>query len=151
MRSKPGFIALGLILLPLTVSADSSMGMPKTEWMLQIKNEISVPICKDFMANTSISAQMAAHGISYEKCLAVLPALADQCLKKMNDTLPAMITNAAAEKWGHTLGECVGKDFAAAYLSTDTAVTPTTPIENQLYWVGSGTYLRLSPPVSHAV
>ena len=93
--------------------------MPKDAWLEQIKMAVTTPVCKGFMEDKSIAAQMAARHVSYEQCITLITAIADTCGKKYQENLPATINPEQAKKWSRTIGECIGNDFAKNYLYSD--------------------------------
>ena len=113
-------IAIVLMALPESSVADIS----KDAWLGQVKEEASVPICKSFIEDDVISVQMKAHHVSYSTCLTLIPAIAEKCGKKYDASLPTSIDSENSDKWGRTMGECIGNDFALSYLSQDSSPTP---------------------------
>jgi len=144
-------IGLGMVLFPmLSVAADevttttttttpaatttapaaaNANEMPKDVWLEKIKAVVPDPICKGFMEDASISARLKEQDISLQKCVGLIPAIADKCQKKYYDSLPAMINQESASKWGRTIGECIGGDFAMTYLYP--SANTTTPAKSQ--------------------
>ena len=105
-------------LLSIAASAEGLAEMPKNEWLGQIKSAVPVPICKSFIEDETISAQMTAHNISYDKCVSLIPAIAEKCQQKYYASLPPTMNRENAEKWGRLIGECIGNGFAMDYLSS---------------------------------
>jgi hypothetical protein len=108
-------------------SSGSANEMSKDVWLEKIKAVVPEPICKGFMEDASISARLKEKNISYENCVSLIPGIADKCQKKYYDSLPAMINQESASKWGRTIGECIGGDFAINYLYAGDASTPVKP------------------------
>ncbi len=142
-------IGLGIMLLPMisiaatdnasapattpaaastTAPTNTPNEMSKDEWLSKIKMVVSEPICKGFMDDASISARLKEQDINYEKCVGLIPAIADSCQKKFYDSLPAMMNQESASTWGRKIGECIGGDFAVSYLypKADSTATPAT-------------------------
>ena len=120
--NKTHLLVVGLLLLvnmSYATEDDDKGQMPKDIWLGQVKQAVPEPICKSFLDDESIAAQMAANHISYEQCLKQIPTLASKCEQKYYDSLPASITHENAEKWGQLLGECIGNDYATHYLYVD--------------------------------
>lgn len=90
--------------------------IPKDQWLQKIKEVVSEPICKGFMEDSSISARLKEQKITLEKCVTLIPPIAEKCEKKYYDSVPAMITEENAGTWGRKIGECIGADFAMSYL-----------------------------------
>jgi hypothetical protein len=100
----------------LSNSKNSANEMEKDVWLAKIKAVVPEPICKGFMEDASIAARLKEKNISYDNCVSLIPGIADKCQKKYYDSLPAMINQESASKWGRTIGECIGGDFAINYL-----------------------------------
>ena len=123
MKFKIHFISLGILLMPtiaLALPQDIAAEISKNEWLSQVRAQVSVPVCKSFMEDESIAAQMTARDITYDKCLSLMPAITDGCIKEYDERLPVTIDDLTADKWGKLLGECIGNNFAKQYLYTDT-------------------------------
>ncbi len=105
-------------------SGSSATEMSKGVWLEKIKAVVPEPICKGFMEDASISARLKEKNISYDNCVSLIPAIADKCQKKYYDSLPAMINQESASKWGRTIGECIGGDFAINYLYSADSTSP---------------------------
>lgn len=119
---KVHLLGIGLLLLPpiaLAETSDNSNEVTKEVWLAQVKQAVAEPICKSFIDDESIAAQMSANNLSYDKCLTVIPALADKCEQKYASSLPAKINHDIAQKWGRLIGECIGNGFASDYLNTN--------------------------------
>lgn len=106
-----------------SMAADSPSDMSKDQWLKSLKSVVPAMICKSYLANEQASKQLAAANINYDKCVALIPDSFDKCQTKSYDEIPATINNEIAEKWGSTIGECIGADFAANHL---TASAPST-------------------------
>ncbi|MFY7698228.1 MAG: hypothetical protein ACOVQX_05395 [Legionella sp.] len=101
--------------VPTAAPANDSE-ISKDEWLEKIKGVIAEPICKSFTEDATILARMKEQKISVEKCASLIPAISDKCQKKYYDSLPAKMNQESASKWGRTIGECIGGDFAVTYL-----------------------------------
>lgn len=135
------FLGIGLLLMPLSLLAESTLPAtpvapattptttesvaPTTDkpaeitkelWLEQVRLLAAVPICKSFVEDEAIAAQMKEHTISYEKCVSLIPGIAEKCEKKYDADMPLTINDESAEKWGKLIGECIGNDFATSYL-----------------------------------
>lgn len=120
--NKTPILAAGMLLLVnMSYAAEDKdlAQLPKDIWLEQVKQAVPEPICKSFLDDASIAAQMSANHISYDQCLKQIPTLASKCEQKYYNSLPASITQENAEKWGQLLGECIGNDYAMHYLSVD--------------------------------
>lgn len=103
-------------LAPKAAPLSNPNEMTKDEWLEKIKTVVPEPICKGFMEEASIASRLKERNFSYENCVTAIPTIASQCQKKYYDSMPAMINQDNAAKWGHTMGECIGEDFAVQYL-----------------------------------
>ncbi len=101
---------------PTVTSAEE---ISRAVWLEQVRGAASVPICKSFIEDESISAQMKSKNMSYENCVSLIPAIAEKCEKKFETSIPATINDENADKWGKLIGECIGNDFAMSYLYPD--------------------------------
>lgn len=115
---------------PATAPAAAANEMPKDEWLSKVKMVVSEPICKGFMDDPSISARLKEQGITFEKCVGLIPAIADSCQKKFYDSLPAMMNQDSASTWGRKIGECIGGDFAVSYLYPKANSSAPAPMES---------------------
>lgn len=115
-------IGLGILVLPMVCwaeASDNKQEMPKDEWLKKVKEIIPAPICKGFTEDASIAARLKELNISYQDCVDKIPAITEKCQKKYYNDLPAMINQESAAKWGRTIGECIGADFAVNYLHSE--------------------------------
>ena len=123
------FLVVGIMFWPVVSvaevadSSSSNTDMSRDAWLDAVKKGVSVPVCKSFMDDKSIATQLSARHIDYNNCVSLMPAITDKCEKKYFASLPMVINDQNAEKWGRLLGECIGNDFAMSYLSTDENVT----------------------------
>lgn len=125
-QRRSRWVSLGVLLVPcLTWAEDigSKTEMSRDEWLQLVKTSVSVPVCKSFMQDESISAQMKVKHISYDNCLSNVPPIATQCEKQFFADLPMVINDQNAEKWGRLMGECIGNTFAVQYLSTPVPIS----------------------------
>lgn len=114
-------IAASCFLFSTLVVADTSSSMPKDEWLGKIKEMVAPAICKSFVGDAAVNKQLIAADINYDKCVTLVPASFDKCQAKYLAEIPATIDSKSAEKWGNSLGECVGSDFAVKYFVNETA------------------------------
>ncbi len=124
-KSKLCLLSVVMVLVPIVSLAGSEVNsdMSRDVWLEAVKRGVSAPVCKSFTDDESIATQMTARHITYDKCVALMPAIAEKCEKKYFSELPMVINDQNAEKWGRILGECIGNDFAMSYLSTDEVST----------------------------
>jgi hypothetical protein len=73
-------------------------------------------VCKGFLADETLSNQLDKLKINYDKCVTLIPVSLDKCVSQYYANIPATINDDSAGKWGHNIGECIGKDFAVKYL-----------------------------------
>ncbi len=105
------------MLLPLPLFASSpTMEMTKDDWLSKLKDVAPTVICKGFLEEPSLKKRMDELKIDNEKCMSLIPASFDKCQKQYYSSLPANMNAQSAATWGHTLGECIGTDFATKYL-----------------------------------
>ncbi len=116
--------AIGLLPIAGLAAAPDTIGTAKTIWIQQVKMAVSVPVCKSFVSDEAIASQMNIRNINYDKCISLMPAITDQCLKKYDASLPPTINDESAEKWGRLIGECIGNNFAMSYLYSDADAKP---------------------------
>lgn len=115
-------LGLGLSMLPALSTAsvpDSNSDMSRDAWLEAVRVGVAGPVCKSFMGDGTIAMELKARHIDYNKCVLLMPAITDKCEKKYMSSLPMVINDQNAEKWGQLLGECIGNDFAISYLSED--------------------------------
>lgn len=107
-----------MVLCSLTAWSDNKAvpEMSKDSWLKQVKSVVSEPICKGFMKDESIARRFKALNMSFEDCVAKIPPLAEQCQQKYYKAIPEHINQTNASKWGRTIGECIGTEFARQYL-----------------------------------
>ncbi|MDI9819834.1 MULTISPECIES: hypothetical protein [unclassified Legionella] len=114
---------IGMILLSLQTVAQSDISAEysKDEWLKKLKSVAPEVICKGFFEEESLKKRLQELKIDNNKCIALIPASFDKCKDQHYANLPAKIDRQSASKWGHTLGECIGTDFAIKYLIPDSA------------------------------
>jgi|GEM_PF-3413533 len=113
---------------PATPTSDTAPAAPATgepaevstvgkdEWLAKLKAVVPDLICKGFLADESLGKQLGKLNINYDKCVTLIPASMDKCITEFYPNIPATIDDNSAGKWGHSIGECIGKDFAIKYL-----------------------------------
>ncbi len=122
MSYRTHFIGVGILLLPILALAlpqGNEGEITKNDWLSQVRAGVSVPVCKSFIEDEAIAAQMKTRDISYDKCLLLMPAITEGCIKQYDEKLPVTIDDITAEKWGKLLGECIGNNFAKQHLYTE--------------------------------
>lgn len=126
MKFKACLTGFIIALLPIAgwSAVTGTNGTSKTIWIEQVKMAVSVPVCKSFISDESIASQMKARNINYDKCISLMPAVTDKCIKKYDLSLPTTINDESAEKWGRLIGECIGNNFAMSYLYSDEETKP---------------------------
>ncbi|KTD23373.1 Uncharacterised protein [Legionella lansingensis] len=124
-KSRLDFLlGLGVMLLPLSTMATSPTEMTKDDWLAKLKEVAPSVICKGFFEEASLKQRMDDLKIDNAKCTSLIPDSFEKCQKQYYSNLPAMMNKESASKWGHTLGECIGTDFATKYLVS--ASSPST-------------------------
>jgi len=111
-------VGVGSVLFSsLSLAADSPSDMTKDQWLKSLRSVVPTMICKSYLANDNARKQLAAANINYDKCVTLIPDNFDKCQTKYYNDIPVSINNDIAEKWGSTIGECIGMDFAANHLT----------------------------------
>ncbi|KTD21927.1 hypothetical protein [Legionella londiniensis] len=126
-------MGLVLVVFPLlaTAATNAKMEMSKDEWLSKIKEIVPEPICKGFMQDETIASRLKARNIDLQKCIELIPGIADKCSKKFYDRLPATITQENVSKWGHSIGECIGAEFVINYVFSDTEEKKDTTADGE--------------------
>lgn len=94
----------------------SKQELTKDEWLAKLKAVVPDLICKGFLQDETLSKRLSEMNINYDKCVTLIPASVDKCEKELYAQIPATINQEIAGKWGHSIGECIGKDFALKHL-----------------------------------
>lgn len=102
--------------VPSTGSPSPSNSMTKDEWLAKLKLAVPELICKGFLDDKDLNQRLTKLNIDMAKCLTLIPPSIDKCQTEFYATIPATIDQDNAGKWGHTIGECIGKDFAIKHL-----------------------------------
>lgn len=108
---KKLLIFLSLFFLSLTTFAADTTGVPKDEWLKHFKPLAPPAMCQSIFDRESTKRIMNNHNISYDQCITLITTSVDRCLTQISPSLPALITNDEAKKWGREIGVCSGKDF----------------------------------------
>ncbi|KTD11318.1 hypothetical protein [Legionella jamestowniensis] len=125
-------LGFGAVVLPLQSIAASPTEMTKDDWLGKLKSVAPTVICQGFFEDASLKNRMEELKIDNAKCVSLIPASFDKCQTQYYSSLPATINKESASKWGHTIGECIGTDFATKYLvgtppgSPDSSASNTT-------------------------
>lgn len=122
--------ALGAYGLTPLLAQAAATSMAKDEWLDKVKELVPQMICKNFTENENLNKQLKAANIDYDKCVSLIPASFDKCKTKFYNDIPSSIDNAGAEKWGGSLGECIGTDFAVQYLVGNSTKESTSSESN---------------------
>jgi hypothetical protein len=136
-------IGTGSLFLSAFAIADSPSSMTKDDFLGQLKNNVATSICKSFTENDTVNKQLIAVNINYDKCVSLIPASYDKCQSQLYGSIPATIDKDSAEKWGNSIGECIGADFAGKYLvaapaaSTTPGTTSSAATITKDAWLGS--------------
>lgn len=94
----------------------ASTDMPKDSWLSQMSPLLPDVVCKGFLGDADLKKRFDDLKITYEKCITLIPDISTKCQKEIYPNVPATINDENASKWGRTLGECIGKNFAEQYL-----------------------------------
>ena len=119
------FVGAGSLFFSTICMAETS-DISKDEWLDKLKELVPAMICKSFTENEGANKQLLANNIDYDKCVKLIPTSFDKCQKQYYAEIPATISNESAEKWGSSIGQCIGSDFAATNLSSSGSSTSTT-------------------------
>ena len=116
-----GVVLATLVVAPSTVTG---MNLNKEQWLDKLKDVAPVMLCKSFTENEDVNKLMLASKINYDKCLTLVPTSFDKCRTQYSLTIPSTIDDVSAAKWGSTLGNCIGADFAAANFTSTGSLPP---------------------------
>lgn len=114
-------IALSCSFLPFISNADdaatkNSSDMPKDTWLNSMTPMLPDLICKGFIQDADLKKRFDELKMNYEQCVSLIPESAKKCQDEIYASIPEKINGDSAAKWGRTLGECIGKDFAEKHL-----------------------------------
>lgn len=98
------------------VASTNAGTMSKDEWLGKLKAAVPDLICKGFLQDAGLNARLTKLNINYDKCVTLIPPSVEKCQAESYAAMPAMLNEESAGTWGHTIGECIGKDFAVKYL-----------------------------------
>lgn len=101
---------------PASTDGKSDDVLTKDAWLGKLQTVVPDLICKGFLADEALGKQLAKQNIDYDKCVTLIPPSMEKCVKDLYPAMPATINEESAGKWGHQIGECIGKDFAVKYL-----------------------------------
>lgn len=111
-------------LVSTSLYADTTT-IAKDDWLKKLQEVGPSLICKSFTDNKGVNQQLVAANITYEKCLTLIPPSFDKCQKQYYSDIPATLDETSTSKWGSTLGQCIGTDFAITYFKpSPTAIPP---------------------------
>jgi hypothetical protein len=119
-------IGAGCLLFSTAVLADTATGMPKDKWLANLKDVVAPIICKSFTGSQEVNKQLVAANINYDKCVTLIPAIYDKCQAQYMAEIPATLDSKSGEKWGNSLGQCIGADFATQYFISTPPAKSTT-------------------------
>jgi hypothetical protein len=94
----------------------STTEMSKDAWLSAMTPMLPGLICKGFMDNADLKKQFDTLKITEADCEKMIPESTTICQNQIYADIPASINDESAGKWGRTLGECIGKDFAQKHL-----------------------------------
>lgn len=90
--------------------------LTKDEWLNKLKTAVPDLICKGFLQDETLNKRLTEMNINYDKCVTLIPESVSKCQNELYSQIPAKINQENAGKWGHSIGECIGKDFALKHL-----------------------------------
>ncbi|MFA6302323.1 MAG: hypothetical protein WC627_04210 [Legionella sp.] len=88
----------------------------KDAWLGQMGPILPDLICKGFMQDANLKKRFDELKMTYEQCIGYIPEISKKCQAQYYDKIPSKIDNESASTWGRTIGECIGKNYAEAYL-----------------------------------
>lgn len=97
---------------PDTPSAE----MTKEVWLGKFALAAPALMCAELFKSESVLEKLNAHHISYDKCLQLLPDSINKCQTKLMPTIPATLNEADRQKWGDSMGKCIGAEFRNQHL-----------------------------------
>ncbi len=109
-------LGFGICFLLLQSALASATEISKDDWLKKLKDIAPTMICKGFLDDEAISKQMKVQNIDDQKCIALIPASFDKCQTENYANIPNTMNRESGSTWGHTMGECIGRDFAVQYL-----------------------------------
>jgi len=83
----------------------------KDAWIDKLKEIGPNLICSNLMNNHEKAKRLKKQGINMEKCLNILPGLINKCSTKYYSSIPAMMNRDSTDKWGESIGTCIGKNL----------------------------------------
>ncbi|ASQ45619.1 hypothetical protein [Legionella clemsonensis] len=132
MSIKSNLMALMSIgaVLPVSGIAASPTEMTKDDWLGKLKSVAPTVICQGFFEDAALKKRMEELKIDNAKCVSLIPASFDKCQTQYYSSLPTTINKENASKWGHTMGECIGTDFATKHLIGTPPVSSDSSADN---------------------
>jgi hypothetical protein len=97
-------------------AAPASTDIPKDTWLNQMLPMLPELICKGFLGDDNLKKRFNELKITYEQCVANIPAISAKCKDQIYAKIPATINNESAATWGRSIGECIGRNYAEQYL-----------------------------------
>ncbi len=97
-------------------AAPASNEVAKDTWLNQMLPMLPELICKGFLGDENLKKRFNELKITYEQCVASIPAISTKCKEQLYDKIPASISNESAATWGRSIGECIGRNYAEQYL-----------------------------------
>lgn len=117
---------LGILFLPMSAFASTATEMTKDQWLEKLKTVAPEVICKGFLEEESLQKKFKELNLDKEKCMSLIPPIYDKCQAQYYNSLPATMSRESASKWGRTIGECIGTDFATKYLVPESKTTDSS-------------------------
>lgn len=106
------FISTVLSIFSLSAySQATETGIPKDEWIKKFKPLAPPAMCQSIFDRESTKQIMNSHNINYNQCVSLIENSINRCVDQISPSLPNLITNDEAKKWGREIGICSGKDF----------------------------------------
>ena len=90
--------------------------MTKEVWLSKFAQAAPALMCAELFKSKSILEKLNAHHITYDKCLQLLPESISKCQTQLMPTIPATLNDSDRQKWGDSMGKCIGAEFRNQHL-----------------------------------
>ena len=90
--------------------------MTKEIWLSKFAQAAPALMCAELFKSKSVLEKLNAHHITYYKCLQLLPESISKCQTQLMPTIPATLNESDRQKWGDSMGTCIGAEFRSQHL-----------------------------------